>query len=99
MLAYTYRCRFLTGQLHTLFGQIGEAKLNQKESLHTDPKVPPQKCPQCGHSDFVKLESESGGFFSVMTILSFIFDLFNSRPTRSMGLESLNKQRPGWMCE
>ena len=64
-----------------------------------DAGKPPQKCPQCNHHNFHKLQPEKGTGFALLTIFAFILDLFTPGPTRSFGLETLNQQRPGWMCE
>jgi rubredoxin len=72
-------------------------QIKKSEIGNVTSEIPPQKCPQCQHNDFVKLMSEKGTGFIVMTIIGFLFDLFTT--VHSSGLDTLNQRRPGWMCK
>jgi len=59
---------------------------------------PPEKCPECGHNNFMELKPESGIGFVLECAFFFILDLFARGPVRSYGLETTFKRHPGWMC-
>jgi len=59
----------------------------------------PDKCPQCGYSEFIFLKPERGLGFFLLCFFGFILDLFTRFDLKFMGLEVMNKRHPGWMCK